>query len=254
MRIAETLRELQRFFLPAACLGCDAWIPSGLREERVCGPCRARLHPLPSPRCDRCDVPLGTGRSRAASCEECRPWPDALTLARSAVVLAPPADRLVHALKYEGWRNVASLMAERMARVRLPRRFSPGLAAVVPVPTTGARRRRRGYNQARVLAEALPGRRGDVVPRVLLRVSGGGSQVSLHPSQRRANVRRAFVTGEDAGALVRGRPVLLVDDVLTTGATAGAAARTLEAAGASGVAALTFARALPYRMRPRRAP
>ncbi len=170
------------------------------------------------------------------------------------MVLAPPADRLVHALKYEGWRHVASLMAERMARIRLPRRFSPGVAAVVAVPTTRARRRRRGYNQARVLAEALPDRRGDVASGVLVRVSGGDSQVSLHPSQRRTNVRSAFAIGENAGALLRGRPVLLVDDVLTTGATAGAAARTVEAAGANGVAALTFARALPYRIRPHRIP
>lgn len=194
-------------------------------------------------------MPLGTGRSGASSCEECHGWPAALTLARSAVILAPPADRLVHALKYEGWRHVASLMGERIARIRLPGRFRPGRAVVVPVPTTRARRRGRGYNQARVVAEALAERRGDEVSGALIRVSGGGSQVSLHPSQRRRNVRGAFTIGEGAGPRIRGRPVLLVDDVLTTGATAGAAARTLAAAGARGVAVVTFARALPYRVR-----
>lgn len=246
-RALRGLLELERFFLPAACLGCNRWIPDHVPEELVCGPCRSRLRPLPAPRCRRCDLPVGTGRAAASACEECRRWPDSLTLARSAVILAPPADRLVHALKYEGWRDVAAPLAERMARVPLPPPFSSNRAVVVPVPTTRGRRRRRGYNQARVLADACAVRMKVGVREALIRVSGGGSQVSLHPSRRRSNVRGAFAIRDGAGSLVGGRPVVLIDDVLTTGSTAGAAARTLERAGAEGVAVLTFARAPPYR-------
>jgi predicted amidophosphoribosyltransferase len=82
----------------------------------------------------------------------------------------------------------------------------------------------------------------------LRRTAGGGSQVSLRPSQRRSNVREVFGTATSSSA-VAGRQVLLVDDVLTTGATASEAAVALERAGAVGVSVITFARALPDRRR-----
>ena len=119
--------------------------------------------------------------------------------------------------------------------------------AVVPVPTTRTRRRRRGYNQAAelasVVAEALD---LELVP-ALRRRAGGRTQVSLQPVERNRNVRRAFSARDPEGVRVRGRSVLLVDDVLTTGATATAAARALQSAGARGVRLLTFARSVPYR-------
>lgn len=189
----------------------------------------------------------GSGLGRALDCGECRRWPPALRGARSAVVLEPPADRLVHALKYDGWRELAGLMGERMARTRLPPTTADPRAVVVPVPTTRTRRRRRGYNQAAVLAEAVAGRLRRPVVRALRRRSGGRTQVSLRPLERDRNVRRAFSARAGEASRVRGRPILLVDDVLTTGATAGAAVRALDAAGVGDVVLLTFARALPYR-------
>lgn len=247
-RVRRILREVGRLFLPEACLGCGAWIPSGARERRVCGPCRTRLRALPAPRCDRCGVSLGPLGARSPWCEECRGWPEELAAARSAVVLEAPADRLVHALKYHGWEEVAAVMAQRMARVRLPEEpFASERAIVVPVPTTRARRRRRGYNQAAVLAREYAARLERPVVHALRRTGGGGSQVSLHPSQRRANVRGAFAPAPGVRPALRARPAILVDDVLTTGSTAGEAARVLRAVGAEAVAAVTFARALPYR-------
>lgn len=240
-------RALADFFLPPACIGCGSRLADLESREPVCPRCRSRLRALPAPRCRRCGIPRGTGAEEQGACEECAGWPSVLRHARSAVDLEPPADRLVHALKYGGWRTVAPVMARRMAGLRLPSSASPDEAVVVPVATTRTRRRRRGYNQAAVLAEAVSERLGRPLANVLRRRSGRRTQVALHPRERERNVRRSFSVRPEGAFRVRERPVLLIDDVLTTGATAGAAARALETAGVESVVVLTFARALPYR-------
>lgn len=241
-------REVLDLLLPSRCLGCGDRIPLGGPEEPVCHTCRTRLRSPPWPRCARCHHPLGTGRV-STSCLACRAWSPALSWARSAVVLEDPADRLVHALKYQGWRELAPLMARAMTRIELPPPASSGSRLVVPVPTTRGRERRRGYNQADLIACAYAAELGLDVADALERRSAAASQVALHPSQRRSNVRRAFAPRPQLSPGVRERHVLLVDDVLTTGATASEAARTLERSGASGVTLVTFARALPDRRR-----
>lgn len=175
----------------------------------------------------------------------CGSWPPALTFARHAWVLASPADAMVHALKYEGWAELAAEMGRDMARVTLPPVAAGTPRVVVPVPTTSARVRARGYNQAHLLAAAVANALGLGLVEGLARTRGGSTQVSLHPSQRRANVRGVFAAREKEIPLLRGAHVLLVDDVLTTGATAGAAATALARAGAKEITLLTFARALP---------
>ena len=158
--------------------------------------------------------------------------------------MEPPADALVHALKYGGWRKLADPMGNRMARLcELPGRV------VVPVPTTAGRAKLRGYNQAALLASAYARALTAPLIHALVRVREGPSQISLPPDQRRSNVEGAFEVLSGARGDVEGREAALVDDVLTTGATAGAAALALERAGASGVLVVTFARALPGRTR-----
>lgn len=233
--------------LPSGCLCCGEWIPGGVAASLVCGPCQARLPRAPWPRCPRCHHPSGTGRRQEPDCRMCRAWPDALSFARHAYLLAPPADTLVHALKYEGWRELAALMGPAMARVALPP-VPPGVRRLaVPVPTTRARIRRRGFNQALLLAQGVAATLGLDLVEGLLRTGGGDTQVALHPSQRRANVKGVFAVREEALARLRGAHVLLVDDVLTTGATAVAAATELTRSGVSEVTLLTYARALPFR-------
>ena len=233
---------LADFLMPAGCVVCRSWIPTvGDARPLVCPSCKTRLRSPSWPRCARCHHPLGTGRSESADCLQCLLWPDALTCARSAVVLAPPADGLVHALKYEGWRELGDFMSDAMVEAVRGRPVD----VVVPVPTTGPRRKKRGYNQAEVLAELVAGAIGVPMIRALNRRRSDGSQTSLTPAQRRANVRGAFVGDPALGALLSGAHVLLVDDVLTTGATGGEAASVLADRGASTVTLLTYARALP---------
>jgi ComF family protein len=117
---------------------------------------------------------------------------------------------------------------------------------VVPVPTSKARLRERGYNQAALLASAFA-RKTDrtAVPDMLLRTRATRTQTALHPGERRANVARAFSVADERAGELQGQHVILVDDVWTTGATALACSQTLLEAGARVVSVATFARVIP---------
>jgi ComF family protein len=157
---------------------------------------------------------------------------------------------LIHALKYQRLRPAArplgAILAHAIAQLEAQ---APAEMLVVPVPLHRAKHADRGFNQARVLAaEALaslrkshPAWRLTLAPSTLMRLRVTESQAGLTPRQRRLNVRGAFgIANSDA---VAGKHVLLVDDILTTGATARAAARTLLQAGAETVWVATLARA-----------
>jgi ComF family protein len=243
--LARFLDALADLVFPPVCLGCDAPIESADPVRFVCRPCRARLRPLPHPCCLRCAAPdLVTGRTDGV-CPECEAWPPALEAARSACLMEAPADRLVHQLKYRAWPGLAAPLAAFMARTPLP----PAMAAariVVPVPTTAQRRRERGYNQAALLATEYARLTGRTVIEALARERGRSTQTTLQPLARAANVSEAFrITGDGVG--LRNAAVVLVDDVLTTGATAAACALALRGAGVRCRGLITFARALGSR-------
>ena len=250
MRGSSFLVDLFDLLLPRGCVACRDRIPPEEEEDLVCVRCRTLLRPLPPPCCPRCNVPLGTGHPDGAPCLECAEWPEILRSARAAVIMEPPADALVHALKYGGWRGLGELMGHRMVAATSP---SPGNQVVVPIPTTPRRRRGRGYNQARVLAETVA--RGLGAPLVdALHRPRGGTQVKLGPLERRKNVESSFHVLPSARSRIQRSEVILIDDVLTTGATAVSAARILGEYGAGSVRLLTFARALPFGAEKLRAP
>jgi ComF family protein len=242
LSVKATARSLFDLFLPRGCLACGDRIPPEEREGLVCGRCRSRLRGPPPPHCDRCQIPLGTGGVGGEDCPECSTWSAALSRTRSAVVLDPVAGAMVHALKYRGWSELAEVMARRMTSA-MPQ--TPPGEILVPVPTTPWRRRTRGYNQAELLARAL-GRALSLPTVAALYRESGRTQVHLGPRERLANVRSAFAVRKGIRSRIRGRDVIVVDDVLTTGATANAAATTLVSGGAASVRVVTFARSLPY--------
>ena len=224
------------------CLGCDG--AAGQGGALVCGRCLSRLVAPPPPTCPRCGFPRPrTGRAPTRLCQECHDWPTGLRAARSACLLREPADALVYQLKYRGWHGLGEVMARRMARVAFPADVRDEARQVVPVPTTAIRIRERGYNQAEVLARALARATGRTISCSLERGAGASSQVALQPAARLANVAGAFRLVAGAEQDVAGEHVLLIDDVLTTGATVVACTRTLVDAGARCVSVLTFARA-----------
>lgn len=230
-RPATGFAALERWLLPGSCLICTA--VTGPDDPLVCGLCRCRWRRLPEPRCARCSQP----RRFDLPCRLCREWPECLSWVHSGVWLDDPVRRAVHALKYEGWWRVTDAMAEVMA----PEISGSGEWVLAPIPLTAAKQRRRGYNQAARLAEALSRRLGWSWREDLLRRDRESpTQTALTPQARAANVAGAF-GAEGAAAGLR---VLVVDDVFTTGATLTAAATALDAAGAMAVAGVTFARAL----------
>lgn len=155
--------------------------------------------------------------------------------------MEPPADALIHALKYGGWRSLGEDMGGRMAKIRM----EMGEASiVVPIPTTPGRKKKRGYNQARVLAEVVAREWGIPLLDVLERPAGG-TQVRSGPAERKLNVQDTFRAAPLLRSHIQGREVILIDDVLTTGATASSAALELGRHGAGSVRLLAFARALP---------
>ena len=246
MKVGALAVELLDFFLPSVCLGCRDHVSLERSAELVCQACRTRLREIPHPRCGRCGFPLGSKAERGSQCVECCRWDEALVGARSAFVLHPPANQVVQGLKYGGWSELARFMGERMVRWAIPPDLQVGPYVVVPIPTTRRRMRARGYNQARLLASVLAEELHRPLVDALERHGSGSTQVGLHPTQRRANVTGVFSVRADACATISGARVLLVDDVLTTGSTAQAAARPLVRAGASQVFLSTFARAFPY--------
>ena len=234
-------RALLDLLFPPRCAGC------GRRGAWLCAACAARLAPLAPPWCARCGIPLaGPG---ATLCPRCRvEGPFALDHARAAYVFREPIRAAIHRFKYEGERgraaHLAALTAAAPGAADLHR---PGVAGrdalIVPVPLDPARRRARGYNQSEELARELAALWGRPLATGLARGRETRPQVGLDRLARRENVRGAFVWRGDP---LVDRPLLLVDDVMTTGATAEECAAALKAAGARWVGLLTVARAVSH--------
>ena len=164
--------------------------------------------------------------------------------ARSSAVYGDVARRLVHQLKYQDRPHVAEAMA--MAMYRAGHRLLSDKSLIVPVPLYRWRLWQRQFNQAALLAAGLARLAGALHdPMVLQRIKATGSQVGLSLTQRKENVRGAFLVPDAMRARIAQREILLVDDVYTSGATAKAATRALLRAGAAAVDVLTFARVIP---------
>jgi ComF family protein len=158
--------------------------------------------------------------------------------------MAGTAAAVVHALKYGGWGPLAQDMGARMAEVGFGRRLESEISAVVPVPLSRARLRERGFNQAELLARAVSSRIGlPLLSGVLLRGRHTMKQARLSLQERQVNVYGAFHVATDQRRTIEDGHPLLVDDVLTTAATAQDCVRALCSSGARAVSVLTFARA-----------
>jgi ComF family protein len=216
---------------PPHCAGC------GRPGQRFCADCRSRLAALIPPFCAGCGYPVVP----AGRCRLCQSGANPLaSLAgiRSAAFFEGPLQKAVHQFKYRRDAILADSLAVLMKGTGAD--DLPAGSLVVPVPLAPERLAARGYNQAGLLARTwaeLGGLR--MAPQGALRVRNTEAQVGLSAQQRRLNVAGAFA-GEKR--IVAGKPITLVDDVCTTGATLDACAAALLAAGATQVWGLTLAR------------
>ena len=213
---------------------------SAPEKEIVCGHCWTLVRELPFPRCTRCGHPVTTH-----TCRWCVLLPPFVRSARSYCWIGAGSGKdIVHALKYDGWTRVAEGMAARMARVSFPIDVRLERTALVPIPLARSRLRERGFNQTEILAQELsPLWQTPVWSSVLARASSTRSQTQLTPGERLGNVAGAFSVPAISRETIGGAHLILIDDVVTTGATLRAAAAALFAAGARTLSYMTFGRA-----------
>jgi ComF family protein len=236
-------RRLCDFIAPPHCLVCRAAIGD---NGSLCPTCWNALRFIEEPCCPRLGIPFpydpGPGQVSAAALADPPQW----MRARSAVAYDDAAKPIVHALKYRDRHEAASLMTRLMARAGSQLLAECDL--VIPVPLHPLRLWRRRFNQAALIAQGLcADRREAFQPLILRRARATRPQVGLDHEARRKNVRGAFVVTEHDRKRVGGRRIVLIDDVMTTGATASASTLALQKAGAASVDILTFALVLEPR-------
>jgi ComF family protein len=226
---------------PSPCEVCRGWSTAAL-----CAACLARFA-APRPRCSRCGLGLGVA---APACGACLHQPPPFAHTVCVADYGFPWDRLVADFKFHGRAELAGVLAQAMAStVRTDGTELPDW--VLPVPMSGRRLAERGYNQAWELARRLAAALAlPASASLLLRPVDAAHQIELGRAERLRNLRNAFMVDPARRATLRGRRVALVDDVMTTGATAHAAAEALLRAGAAAVDVWVLARTPEHAGRP----
>jgi ComF family protein len=230
-------RRVIDFLAPPKCLVCHEAV---LEPASLCLSCWANLRLIDAPVCNVLGIPFaydqGEGAISPAALADPPPW----DRARAAVAYDEASRRIVHGLKYRDTMEAGLLMARLMARAGQP--LIQEADVVIPVPLHRYRLWSRRFNQAAFLSQEISRRFGKAYHTdVLLRTRASRSQVGLSFDERRKNVARVFEVMLEGVGHIAGRRVLLVDDVLTTGATAGSCSTVLKKAGAAHVDVLTFA-------------
>lgn len=225
--------------LPPRCLGCGDMIEG---TDGLCADCWRRLTFLGSPHCRHCGYPLPHSVAAMPVCGVCAIEPPVYDRARAALRYDDAASGMILRFKHADRTDIARLFGRMMSRAGADLLAACDILA--PVPLHRWRLLKRGYNQAALLAAAIAsGSERPMVPDLLQRIRSTASQQGLSGQQRRQNITgNAFRLHPWHGERVLGKRVLLIDDVLTTGATVTACARALGKAGASAVDVLTLAR------------
>ena len=221
------------------CMSCDNEIAS---DAGLCGSCWRQTPFIHGLVCDKCGTPLpGEDAGQPEYCDDCltiaRPW----HRGRAALIYKDNARAMILALKHGDRIDLARQMAGWLAAAAGPLLTADTL--IVPIPLHRTRLFLRRYNQAAELSHRLARRTGtEVCPDFLLRSRQTGTQDGRDRDGRFANVSGAFAVHPGRRSAIAGRPILLVDDVMTSGATFAAAAEACHAAGAGRVSVLALAR------------
>jgi ComF family protein len=225
---------------PPRCPSCQAYVTAA---GNFCTECFQKLRMIEAPMCACCGIPFVIAVEENTRCPECLDVPPAFDMARAAMVYDAVSAPLVSALKFhDQWAYLARYVA-LMLRAGKP--VLEGADLLVPVPLHWRRLLRRKFNQSALLAYGLAGETGIVcTPELLQRTVYTKPQMRMTRQERLKNVKHAFAVPEAAEKMLRNKMVVLVDDVVTTGATANACATALKRAGAKEVRVLALARTM----------
>jgi ComF family protein len=217
--------------LPGQCAVCHAW-----PAQPVCEACVGRFA-QPQARCRRCAIPLPSG---VTECGRCLANPPPLDACHAAVSYEYPWSGLIGQYKFNGHAGWARGFATLMRSAPWMEPALEDAEVVLPMPLSAQRLAERGFNQALLLARALAPQKTEAM--LLLRVRHTAAQTALDRKDRLGNVKDAFAVEPLRAAQVKGRRIVLVDDVMTSGASLYSAAEALHQAGAATVTALVLAR------------
>ena len=226
------------FLLPRQCVFCRGGLWDGA-EAAVCEACQGQMEWVAGPLCPRCGRVFGSREGADHLCGACQKEPPPFALARVAVLYDEdgPAGLAIKRFKYGRRMDLLPVM-QGWLRTPACRELVEAAELLVPVPLRSRRLKERGFNQALLLARAFP--EVPLAREGLVRVRHTMPQSGLNPKERRENVHRAFMVPRSEA--VKGKNILLIDDVFTTGATVKECARVLLKAGAREVNVLTVAR------------
>ena len=223
--------------LPAQCISCFQFTS---QPGRLCADCWNELSFIDHPLCDVTGIPFAFDPGEGIISARALAQPPAWHRARAAVEFNDMSRKLIHALKYYDRHEVVAMMGQSMTRAG--RELLAEADFVIPVPLHPLRLWQRRFNQSAALARFIAQETGiGYQADILKRLRSTRQQVGLSSSQRRNNVKDAFTIQEDNTGKLFGAKVVLVDDVVTTGATVGACSRILLDAGCQQVDVLTFA-------------
>jgi ComF family protein len=236
-----TARVALDLILPPLCLKCRA--PVG-EPQSVCAPCWSELRFVSAPHCVQCGLPFPHDLGQGVKCAACLAKPPPFAVSRAALAYDDASRDLILGFKHADRLETVPLFARWMAQAGRDAFANADL--LIPVPLHWRRRVARRYNQAALLANALAATTNiPVDTAVLQRIKPTPSQGEMPSARARAkNVVRAFVLAENRRVNIQGKRLVLVDDVLTTGATVGACTKALLKAGAASVSVVTLARVL----------
>jgi ComF family protein len=240
-RAADGVRALLRAVLDLALPRLCAVCREPVEGHGLCPGCWSKLSFISRPYCERLGIPFVYDPGPGILSMEAIADPPAYHRARAAVRFDEISRALVHALKYGDRLDLAPMMGRWLYQAG--REILAEADALVPVPLHWRRNWARRFNQSAMLAAAVSAESGvPVVADVLKRVKATAQQVGLSRSERAANIQGAFRVPKEHKAAVVGRRLIVVDDVLTSGATVEGCARALLRAGAANVDVLVFAR------------
>ena len=227
MNLQHLTGKLLDWIYPPQCVSC------GTDGSLFCRDCRSALQPVGDHTCVKCGKPLKKGRS----CRLCMTAGFPFLAARAPYIYEGPAAALIKKLKYEGCLELAPILSDLLYE------FWKGLGweadLIVPVPLSEKRRAQRGFNQSELIGRPFAKKTGiPIRPGALMKIRHTAQQVGLNAEERRANLSGAFAA---ESVIVRGKRILLLDDVMTTGSTFAECSAVLLKAGAGSVNCLSVA-------------